>query len=244
MSRVYSDEQYEHELQKFRNQISQMGARVVNMIANSVRALVERDSELAHRMIEFDYQIDRFEVETDELSLGILARRQLIASDLRLLTTGMKLVTDLERIGDLCVNICEHAIELNTETPLKAYEDLSSMGEVAHEMVCEVLRAFIESDAARAQQVIERDRAIDICYVQLFSKLPMFMMQDSKDIYRATCVDSVAKHLERIGDHATSLAELVVLMVNGRASDTCPAPSRPCVRLSPSSRRTGWPAPL
>lgn len=113
--------------------------------------------------------------------------------------------------------------ELNAETLPRAYEDLSNMGEVAQEMVCEVLRAFIESDLARAQQVIERDRAIDTCYVQLFSKLPMLIRQDSKDIYRAACVNSVAKHLERIGDDATKLAEMVVLMVNAMASDTSTA---------------------
>lgn len=223
MSRAHSDEQYEDELQKLRNQISQMGAHVVTMIANSVRALVERDSELAYRMIECDHQIDRFEIATDELSLGILGRGQLIASDLRFITTGLKLVSELERIGDLCVNICERAIELNAETPLKAYEELSKMGEVAQEMVCEVLRAFIESDPARAQQVIERDQAIRTCYVQLFSKLPMLIRQDSKDIYRATRVHFVAKHLECIGDDATNLAEMVVFMVKARTSGSSTA---------------------
>jgi phosphate transport system protein len=218
MSGAYSDDQYEDELQKLRDQISQMGDRVVNMIANSVRALVERDSELAHRMIDLDHQIDRFEIETDELSLGILARSPPIASDLRFITTGLKLATDLERIGNLCVNICERALELNAETPLKACEDLSNMGEMAQEMVGEVLQAFIERDPARARRVIERDRAIDTCYVQLFSKLPMLMRQDSKDMYRATRVDSVAKHLERIGDDATNLAEMIVLMADGRAA--------------------------
>jgi phosphate transport system protein len=216
MNHTHLHKQYEDELQKLRNQISQMGDRVVNMIANSVRALVERDSKLAHRMIAFDDQIDCFEVETNDLSLGILARRQLIESDLRFITAGLKLITALERIGDLCVAICERAIELNVETPLKTYEDLSKMGDVAQEMVCEVLSAFIESDPVRAQQVIERDRAIDTYYVQLFSKLPMLVMQDSKDIYRATRVDSVAKHLERIGDDATNLAEMVVSMVKGK----------------------------
>jgi phosphate transport system protein len=220
MNQVHWDEQYEGELQKLRSQISQMGARVVGMIANSVRALVGRDSALAHRMIELDHLIDCSEIETDELSLGILARRQPIPSDLRFITTGLKLVKYLEHIGDLCVNICERAIELNAETPLKEYQNLSSMGEVAQEMVCNVISAFMDSDLVRAQQVIEQSRAIDTCYVQLFSKLPMLMRQDSKDIYRATRVDSVAKYLERIGDDATTLAEMVVRMVNGKASGT------------------------
>lgn len=212
------DEQYEDELQKLRDRISQMGDRVVNMIADSVRALVERDSALARRMIELDGQIDRFQAEAADLSLGILARRQPGASDLRFITAGLKLVMDLERMGDLCVEICERAIELNEETPLKAYEDLSRMSEVAQEMVGDVLSAFIESDPERARQVIARDRAIEIYYVQLFSKLPMVMRQDGKDTYRATRVDSVAKHLERIGDDARSLAEMVVLMSKASTS--------------------------
>jgi phosphate transport system protein len=218
MNHVHPDEQYEHELQKLRNQIAQMGARVVGMIADSVRALVGRDSELAHRMIDLDHLIDGSEIEADELSLEILARCQPISSDLRFITTGLKLVKYLEHIGDLCVSICERAIELNAETPLKEYENLSSMGEVAQEMVCNVMSAFMERDPVRAQQVIDQNRAIDTCYVQLFSRLPMLMRQDSKDIYRATRVDSVAKYLERIGDDASTLAEMVMRMVNGRTS--------------------------
>ena len=212
---VHSDEQYEDALRKLRNQISHMGARVASMIASSVRALVERDSQLAHRVIELDHMVDRCEIEADELSLGILARHRLIASELRFITTGLKLVKYLEHIGDLCVNVCERAIELNTETPLKEYENLSSMGELAQEMVCKVISAFMESDPLCAQQVIEQNRAIDTCYLQIFSKLPMLMRQDSKDIYRATRVDSVAKYLERIGDDAANLAEIVVRMVAG-----------------------------
>ncbi len=215
-SRRHTDREYEGELERLREQILLMGAKVEEMIAQSVRALVERDSLLAQRMIEFDHQINRLEVETDELCLNILARRQPVASDLRFLTIALKLVTDLERIGDLGVNICERVIEINSEPPLKPYLDVPKMAEAAQGMVHDALDAFVAGDAERAQQVIEKDQVVDAYYVQIFRELLTYMMEDARNIYRATRVQSIAKHLERIGDHATNLAEMVVFMVKGK----------------------------
>jgi phosphate transport system protein len=215
MKREHTDSQYENDLRKLREQLLVMGAQVEEMISRSVKALVERDSELAHRMIEADLQINRLEVETDELCLRILAKRQPVASDLRSITIAMKMVTDLERIGDLGVNICERVIELNAEPPLKPYVDLPKMAEVVQAMVREALDAFVKRDAERAQQVIERDPTVDAYYGQIFRELLTYMMEDPRNIYRSTRVQSVAKYLERIGDHATNLAEMVVFMVKG-----------------------------
>ena len=215
MKRTHTDRDYEAELTKLREQLLTMGASVEEMISKSVEALVKRDTPLAHRMIDFDEQIDRLEVETDELCLKVLARRQPVASDLRFITLVMKMVTDLERIGDLGVNICERVIELNTEAPLKPYVDLPTMAEVARGMVREALDAFVNRDAERAQRVIERDRTVDAYYGQIFRELLTYMMEDPRNIHRATRVQSIAKHLERIGDHATNLAEMVVFMVKG-----------------------------
>jgi protein-tyrosine-phosphatase len=128
----------------------------------------------------------------------------------------MKMVTDLERIGDLGVNICERVIELNTEPPLKPYLDVPKMADVAQGMVRDALDAFVRRDADRAQQVIERDRTVDVYYGQIFRELLTYMMEDVRNIYRATRVQSIAKYLERIGDHATNLAEMVVFMVKGK----------------------------
>src|SRR5687768_9839346 len=119
--RTHTDREYEAELRRRREHILLMGAKVEEMIASSVRALVDRDSTLAEKMIAYDHQINRLEVEADEACLRILARRQPVASDLRFITTALKLVTDLERIGDMGVNICERVIELNQEPPLKPY---------------------------------------------------------------------------------------------------------------------------
>jgi protein-tyrosine-phosphatase len=126
------------------------------------------------------------------------------------------MVTDLERIGDLGVNICERVIELNAEPPLKPYVDLPKMAEIVQAMVREALDAFVNRDADHAQRVIERDATLDAYYAQIFRELLTYMMEDGRNIYRATRVQSIAKYLERMGDHATNLAEMVVFMVKGK----------------------------
>jgi phosphate transport system protein len=216
MKREHTDRRYEDELRTLREQLLLMGAKVEAMIANSVQSLTQRDSQLADRTIESDHEINRLEMETDDLCLRILARRQPVASDLRGITIVMKMVTDLERIGDLGVNICERVIELNAEPPLKPYVDLPKMAEVAQAMVREALDAFVSRDPERAQRVIDRDRTVDAYYAQIFRELLTYMMEDPRNIFRATRVQSIAKYLERVGDHATNLAEMVIFMVKGK----------------------------
>ena len=215
-ARQHSDRVYEQELRRLREQILLMGAKVEEMISSSMKALVERDSELAREFIRFDHQINAIEIETDELCLKILARRQPVASDLRFVTIALKLVTDLERIGDCGVNICERVLELNEEPALKPYAELETMAEVAQSMVREALDAFVEGDVDRAERVIDRDAVLDAYYADTFRILLTYMMEDPRNIFRATRVQSIAKYLERIGDHATNLAEMVVFMVKGK----------------------------
>ena len=231
-TRQHTDQTYETELRKLREQLLLMAAKVEEMIESSMRALVERDSLLAREMIEFDHQINRLEVESDEACLRILARRQPVASDLRFITIALKLVTDLERMGDCGVNICERVIELNDEPPLKPYLDLPRMAEVAQGMVRDALDAFVEGDADRAQEVIEKDALLDTYYADIFRVLLTYMMEDPRNIYRATRVQSIGKYLERLGDHATNLAEMVVFMVRGKD-----------IRHSGSSRQISRPPP-
>ena len=216
MTREHTDRAYETDLLRLRERILLLGAKVEAAIAAGIRAVVERDSGLARRTIEGDGGIDALEVETDDACLRILARRQPVASDLRFITMALKLVTDLERIGDLAVNICERAIELNEEPTLKPYVDLPRMAEAAQGMVREALDAFVVNDAARAKAVIERDETVDAYYAQIFRELLTYMMEDPRNIYRATRVQSIAKYLERVGDHACNLAEMVVFMVGGK----------------------------
>jgi phosphate transport system protein len=193
-----------------------MGAKVEEIIRGSVRALTERDTALAEQMITFDKKINQLELEIDEHCMQILARRQPVASDLRFITMALKLVVDLERIGDLGVNISERVIELNAEPPLKPYVDTPNMAREVQEMLHEALDAFVAADADRAQRVIVRDRNVDAYYTQIFRELLTYMMEDPRNIFRATRLQSIAKYLERIGDHVTNLGEMVVFMVKGK----------------------------
>jgi len=215
-SREHTNREYEQELRKLREQVLRMGAKVEEIISGSIKSLLERDSALATRMIAFDRKINQMEVDIDELCLLVLARRQPVASDLRFITMALKLVTDLERIGDLGVNICERVLELNEEPQLKPYVDLPRMAEEVQAMLREALDAFVAGDPERAQAVIERDHNVDAFYSQVFRELLTYMMEDTRNVYRATRLQSIAKYLERIGDHATNLAEMVVFMVKGK----------------------------
>jgi phosphate transport system protein len=214
--KTHTDLQYESELRTLRDRLILMGAKVEEMLVSAMKALIDRDSELAEQTIDHDREINRLEVEIDERCLRVLARRQPVASDLRFITTALKFTTDLERIGDAAVNISERVIELNEEPPLKPYVNLSDMAEATQGMLREALDAFVESDADRAQAVIERDSTVDAYYAQIFRELLTYMMENPRNIYRCTRAQSIAKYLERIADHTTNLAELVVFMTRGK----------------------------
>jgi phosphate transport system protein len=214
-NREHTDQQYEHELRGLREQLLLMGSRVERIIGDSIKALTDRDSALAERTIAADRTVDRMEVELDQHCLQILAKRQPVASDLRFITIVLKVVTDLERIADLGVNVCERVLELNAEPQLKPYVDLPHMGEAVQSMLREVLDAFVARDATRARGIIERDRVIDALHAQVFRELITFMMENAHNVYRATRLQSISKYLERMGDHTTNLAEMVIFMVDG-----------------------------
>ncbi len=216
MPRLHTDREYEGELRRIREMLLMMGAKVEEMLSQAMKALVERDSALADKTLYIDRQINRLELEVDDLCLRVLARRQPVASDLRFLTMALKVVTDLERMGDLGVNICERVMELNEEPPLEPYHQLVDMAEAAQEMLREALDAFVAGDADRAQAVIERDSKVDAYYATIFRELLTYMMENPRNIFRATRVQSIAKYIERIADHATNLAEMVVFMVRGK----------------------------
>jgi phosphate transport system protein len=214
--REHTDREYEHELRQLREQLLVMGSHVERIIGDSIQALLERDTKLAEATIAADKIVDRMEIELDRLCLQILARRQPVASDLRFITLVLKVVTDLERIADLGVNICERVIELSTEPQLKPYVDIPHMGREAQSMLREVLDAFVAKDAERARKVIDRDQVIDALYAQVFRELLTFMMESAHNVYRATRLQSVAKYIERMADHTTNLAEMVIFMVDGQ----------------------------
>jgi phosphate transport system protein len=219
MPRLHTDRLYEGELQKIREMLLMMGAKVEEMLKQSMRAMTERDTELAERTLYIDRAINRLEMELDDHCLRVLARRQPVASDLRFITMALKVVTDLERMGDLGVNICERVMELNTEPPLEerhTYVQLVDMAESAQEMLREALDAFVAGDAERAQRIVQRDSTIDTGYATIFRDLLAHMREKPEDVFLATRIQSIAKYIERIADHATNLAEMVVFMVRGK----------------------------
>ncbi len=211
----HTDLIYESELARLRERLLFMGAKVEAMMAASLRAFQTMDLPLARETMEVDHEVNRLEVEIDGQCLSILARRQPVASDLRFLATVLKLVTDLERIGDLAVNICERILALEDDPPRTNHPDLCAMSEMAQTMVREALDAFVAGDVARARWVIDRDRMVDSIYAQLCHRLLLTMMEDRSAIRRGTAIQAIAKHLERIGDHAKNIAELVVFMASG-----------------------------
>jgi len=207
---------FHEELDALKQTLLAMGALVEEQIRLTMRALVERDDWLAGRVIERDREVNAYDVEVDEKCVELLALHQPAAGDLRFLTTAMKIVTDLERIGDQAVNIAQRARELNQEPQLKPYIDLPRMAELAQTMVKESLDAFVSRDTGLARRVCGEDSAVDALNHQIFRELLTFMMEDPKTIPRAIRLILIARFLERVADHATNIAEMVIFMVDSK----------------------------
>jgi phosphate transport system protein len=216
MEREHFIRQYDAELTHIREKLLEMGGKVELMINDSLKALVERDSALADRVIAFDHEINRLEIEIDERCLQVLALRQPAARDLRFITLALKIVTDLERIGDQCRNIGKRVKELNAEPVLKPYIDLPRMANWAGVMVKEALDAFVRGDAELALKVCRDDNFVDELNEQIQRELLTYMIEDATTITRALKITFVSKCLERIADHATNVAEMVIFMVKGK----------------------------
>jgi phosphate transport system protein len=207
---------YEHELRTLRERLLLMGSLVEEMVRKAMFSLSTRDTSLARSTMKTDRRINKLECEIDELCMRILATRQPVASDLRFVTTALKIVTDLERIGDLGVNICERVAELCGEPPLPPVGDLGGLADEATGVVHEALDALVERDVERATALLSRDDGIDAHYAHIFEHILALMARDPTTIYRATRIQSIAKYLERIGDHAMNIAETVVFLVKGK----------------------------
>lgn len=194
-----------------------LGATVEDAIGQSIRALLERDSELAERVMGNDDVIDRMELDIDEATVELIAKMQPTAVDLRFVAAVMKVTPDLERIGDLAVDVCERAIELNREPLLKPLADLPRLAAVAQEMVRQALDSFVRRDAALARAVIARDDEADALTEAIFRELLGYMIEDSRNVSRAIRLTFIGKYFERIADSATNICEMVVYLVEGKA---------------------------
>lgn len=204
------------ELNDLKKTLLLMGGSVESQLQDVLQALTERDSDLAIRVVENDLLINALDVEIDETCLRLLALHHPTAGDLRFITTAMKISTELERISDLAENIAERAIELNSEPQLKPYIDIPRMAEWTSQMLKECLDAFVNRDAELARKVCQDDPFVDDLTEQLFRELVSFMLEDPNTITRAARLTFIGKYYERVADHATNIAELVVYLVEGK----------------------------
>ena len=214
---LHTDRQYEEDLQQLRARVLEMGGLVEKQIGDAMTSLVDRNSPLAREVIERDHTVNYLDVAIDEASTKLMALHQPAARDLRFIVTSVRISTDLERIGDIAQNICERAIELNQEPPLKPYVDLPKMAEWARAMLRDSLDAFVRDDPELALQVCQRDDFIDNLTAQLFNEMLSHMTQDPQSVSRAVRILFLAKYLERIADHATNIGEMVIYMVKGKS---------------------------
>jgi phosphate transport system protein len=207
---------FHEELEALKQTLLAMGGLVEDQVRRVTRALIERDDGLAQEVMERDAQVNAYDIEIDEKCVELLALHQPAAKDLRFITTALKIVTDLERIGDQAVNVAQRVLELNREPQLKPYVDLPIMAERAQRMVKESLDAFVSGDTELARRVCGADAAVDALKEQVFRELLTYMMQDPKTIPRAMRLILISRFLERVADHATNIAEMVVYMVEGK----------------------------
>ena len=207
---------FDEELAELKAKLVRMAGLAEDQIDKALAALMSRDSVQARQVIKRDHQVNALDVEIDEECIRLLALHQPAARDLRLVTTAMKIATELERISDLAENMCERTIELNEEPQLKPYIDIPRMGNIARMMVKESIDAFVKDDAALARKVLTDDDLVDDLMEQVFRELLSYMIEDPHTISRAIRLSFIAKYLERVADHATNIAELVVYLVEGK----------------------------
>ena len=205
----------DQELAQLKERLITMATHAEAAVNRSIKALVERNDELARTAKDDDRILDRLEIEIDDEAIRLLARAPL-AGDLRLITIAMKISRDLERVGDEATTIARRALELNQEPQLKPYVDLPHMAKLALEMLKESIDAFVNRDPARARVVIPRDKEVDGLNKQLHRELASYMIEKPTTITRCLNLMVISKSLERIADHATNIAEEVVYLYEGR----------------------------
>src|SRR2546426_9136218 len=215
-NRQHTSKNYEQQLRTLKEKLLLIGHKAETAIADATTALVKRQPSIAQRVIDEDDEVDGLEIEIDDLCLEILAREQPVASDLRFITTVMKIVGDIERIGDNGVNIARRALEILHEPELKPIIDIPVAARAAQRILKESLDAFVNSDAQLAKRVIEDNRYIDDVCEQMLRELLTYMFEDTRTISRAVRLMFVARNLERIGDHASNIAEMVIFLVEGQ----------------------------
>jgi phosphate transport system protein len=206
---------FDNELQELKSNLLAMAGQVEEMIALTQQALQERSNAKAEQVAILDKRVDEAELRLDQVCIDLLALRAPFASDLRLIASTLKLVPELERIGDHCCNIARRAMTLNLQPPVFLGDSLKRLGAETNSMVCRAVDAFLNGDAELARAVIRDDDRVDTLYVQIFSELLRNMLADPLCIERATHLIIVIKNWERIADQATNIAEEVLFILEG-----------------------------
>ena len=207
---------FEEELRQLQQRLLAMGGLAEERLRIAVAALVERDPRTLRRVIEGDEPINRLHLEIDERAFTLLALHQPMAGDLRAIVAAIKINTDLERVGDLAVNIGQAAERYLLHPPVKPLIDIPRMADIAQRMLHAALDAFVRRDTQLAQHVLDQDDELDALKTQVFRELITYMLQDPNTVAPSLDLILVSRHLERIGDHATNIAEDVIFMVSAR----------------------------
>ena len=206
---------FDQDLETLRQDLVRMGEIVQVSIKDAVEALAKRDKDLARRVMEGDDVIDRMQVEIEDRCISLIARQQPVATDLRILGTGLKITTDLERIGDHAFDIAKIVLLIGDEPLIKPLVDIPRMAEISQQMLKDSLQAYLKLDIELAEQVCRADDRVDELYHQVFRELLTYMLEDAKKIKQATQLIFVARYLERIADHSTNVAEWVIYLATG-----------------------------
>lgn len=207
---------FDKDIEEIKDLLLRMGAMVEDSIAQSIRALLERDTRMAEEVIQRDDEIDRMEVEIDQRTIELIAKMQPTATDLRFVATAMKITPELERIADLAQDVCERVIELNREPQLKPVVQLPQLAEIAQKMVRESLDSFVRGDADLARNVIRQDDLADALTEDSFRALLTYMLENPRNISPAIRLTFIGKYFERMADGATNICEMVVYLVEGK----------------------------
>jgi phosphate transport system protein len=208
---------FDEELQRLKQTVAQMGGLVEAQLQAAVDALIKRDQEAASGVIKEDKKIDELEQQVGNLVIRLLALRQPMAVDLRQIVSALKISSDLERIGDYATNVAKRAIALSQMPPLKPLYTIPRMAKLVQLIIKDVLDSYVEMDAAKAIAAWQRDEEVDEMYTSLFRELLTYMMEDQRNIGPCIHLLFIAKNIERMGDHATNVAEDIHFLVHGKA---------------------------
>ena len=231
---------YDEELERLKQIIVEMGGMAESQLADAIEAVVKRDSELAAQVIQADDKVDQLERDLDNLAVRLLALRQPMARDLREVVAALKIASDLERICDYAANVAKRSIALAQSPPIQPAHALPRMAQLALLLVKDVIDAYVERDPDKALDVWNRDEELDEMYSSLFREFLTYMMEDPRNIGVYTHLLFMAKNIERIGDHATNIAEDLYYLIFGRALDAArPKGDKSSLELVASDRPTG-----